>query len=129
MSDDDCPFDGGTIPTTPLSQHQPHRPTPAATTESVLDQIKHTPITSLGFGQFAKLKSGRDNYSAMKLPELRKSISEAELQFVSDTFTHDDKLQAACIRWMLRGLDRDKAARKIQVDLEISAKGTGKRAR
>jgi hypothetical protein len=122
MSDDECPFDGGVIPTVPLSERQRRVSADSANTESPLDRVKNSPMGSLSFSHFAKLKSGFDDYSAMKLPALQKAISEAEQRTVTEAFVDDEKSQAACIRWMLRGLDCAKAVRKIRVDLEISAK-------
>jgi hypothetical protein len=81
-----------------------------------------TPYESLSFGDFAKLKSGRDSFSGMKMPQLQDAISEIDRRSIVAAFTHNESSQASCFRWMLRGLDSKKAIRKVQTDLEISEK-------
>src|SRR6266496_1242971 len=119
---EECPFDG-VVPTSP-------RPlsvaTPSPKSESEMDRIANTPYESLSFKDFAKLKSGRDSFSRMKLLELQGAVSEMDWRLVVAAFMHDDAAQASCMRWMLRGLDCDKAIRKVQTDLEITDKAASK---
>ena len=84
----------------------------------LLSQVAHTPMASLKFHDFKNLKSGRDEFSRLKLPQLRERFSAADQEQVEDEF--DDKLAAQCYRWMLRGLPLDKAVRKVRTDLEVS---------
>jgi hypothetical protein len=122
---DDCPFDG----VVPVGRPEPRIAAPAPKSESALDRIINTRYESLGFGDFAKLKSGRDSFSGVKLPQLKDSVSEMDRNSIAEAFAHDESSQASCFRWMLRGLDSKKAIRKVQTDLEISEKAISKRKR
>jgi hypothetical protein len=84
----------------------------------LLSQIAQTPMASLKFHDFKNLKSGRDEFSRLKLPQLREPFSVADREQVEEAF--DDKLAAQCYRWMLRGLPLNKAIRKVRTDLEVS---------
>jgi hypothetical protein len=120
---DDCPFDG----VVPMVRPKPRIASPRPESESALDRICSTPCESLSFGDFAKLKSGRDSYSGMKLPQLQDAVSVMDQRSIIESFPQDESAQASCLRWMLRGLDCQKAIRKVQTDLEISERASGKR--
>jgi len=119
---DDCPFDG----VVPFSRPKQHVATPKPKSESTLDRIVSTPGKSLRFGDFAKLKSGRDSFSGMKLPQLQDAVSVMDQRSIAEAFPQVESAQASCLRWMLRGLDCQKAIRKVQTDLEISEKAISK---
>jgi hypothetical protein len=121
-NDDDCPFDG----VVPVSRPKQHLATPKSQSESALDRICNTPGKSLSFGDFAKLKSGRDSFSGMKLPQLQDAVSVMDQRSIVEAFPQVESAQASCLRWVLRGLDCDKAIRKVQTDLEISEKAISK---
>ena len=84
----------------------------------LLTQVAQAPMAALKFHDFKNLKSGRDEFSRLKLAQLRERFSAADREQVEEGF--DDKLAAQCYRWMLRGLPLDKAVRKVRVDLEVS---------
>jgi hypothetical protein len=106
---DDCPFDG----IVPVARPKPRVVAPPKM-ESALDRICSTPIESLSFGDFAKLKSGRDSYSGLKLPELQDSVSVLDQRLIAEIFPQGESAQSSCLRWMLRGLDCKKAIRKYR---------------
>ena len=60
------------------------------------------------------LRSGRDQYSNITLPELKllKPAESAELILLLE----DPSEQAAAIRWLLRGLDVERAVAKVILD-------------
>jgi hypothetical protein len=90
----------------------------------LLHQIATRPMDSLRFRDFARLKTGRDQYSRLRLPALREGQS-AETNAAIDAEFEDDKLRAVCFRWILRGLPLDKAIRKVKTDQEISDNARG----
>ena len=65
----------------------------------------------------------------MKLLELQAAVSEMQWRLVVAAFVNDEAARASCVRWMLRGLDTDKAIRKVNTDLEITEKAISKRRR
>jgi hypothetical protein len=109
---DEVPFD---IPPEALV---PSLPRSTRVEPDLLSQVAQTPMASLKFHDFKNLKSGRDEFSRLKLPQLRERFSAADQERIDEEF--DDKLAAQCYRWMLRGLPLDKAVRKVRVDLEVS---------
>lgn len=119
---DDCPFDG----VVPVSRPKQHVAIPKPKSDSALDRIISTPCESLSFGDFAKLKSGRDSFSEMKLPQLQDAVSVMDQRSIVEVFPQVESAQASCLRWMLRGLDCQRAIRKVQTDLEISEKAISK---
>jgi hypothetical protein len=119
---DDCPFDG----TVPRGRPKARRLALQSKIDPALDKIINAPCDSLNFGDFAKLKSGRDSFSGMKLPELQDSVSVMDQRSIVETFVQNESAQASCLRWMLRGLDCQKAIRKVQTDLEISERVTAR---
>jgi hypothetical protein len=122
-SDEDCPFDG----VVSTGFHTRPKPVPPPERQSDLQRICSTPIESLSFKDFLSLKSGRDSFSRVKLPELRTGVSEPDRVCIASAFATDDKAQASCLRWILRGLDAEKAIRKVQADIEIADKAIAKR--
>jgi hypothetical protein len=119
---DDCPFDG----MVPVGRAKPRVAGPQPKSESALERVILTPCESLSFGDFAKLKSGRDSFSGMKLPQLQDAVSVMNQHSIAEAFAQNESSQASCLRWILRGLDSEKAIRKVQTDLEISEKATAK---
>jgi ribonuclease HI len=87
-----------------------------------LDRIIAAPMEILSFKDFLHLKSGRDQFSTMKVADLRTSVSRSDCVTASSQFADDPKAEATCLRWILRGLPADKAIRKTQVDAEVAAK-------
>jgi hypothetical protein len=119
---DDCPFDG----VVPRGRPKPRTVAPQPKFELALDKIINVPCDSLNFGDFAKLKSGRDSFSKMKLLELQDAVSVMDRRSIAEVFVQNESAQASCLRWMLRGLDCEKAIRKVQTDLEITARATAR---
>ena len=119
---EDCPFDG----VVPATERLIRVATPLPKPESELDRIASAPPESLGFKDFAKLKSGRDSFSGMKLPQLQDALPVDDWPSVVAAFIQDESAKASCCRWILRGLDCDKAIRKVRTDMEISEKATAK---
>lgn len=83
-----------------------------------IERINGVPMDALKFTDFSELKSGRDQFSGMRLPRLIEQVSQEDWQAIQAEFGHDDD-RAMCLRWRLRGLDLDKAIRKVNTDLEI----------
>jgi hypothetical protein len=119
---DDCPFDG----VVPRDRPKPRTMAPQPEFELALDKTINVPYDSLNFGDFAKLKSGRDSFSRMKLPELQDAVSVMDRRSIAEVFVQNEPAQASCLRWMLRGLDCQKAIRKVQTDLEITERATAR---
>lgn len=76
------------------------------------------------FRDFAQLRSGRDRYSSMRLPDLEAAVSPAALACL---VALDETTRAKALRWVLRGLPADMAAHKVAVDAEVSANAAGGR--
>lgn len=73
------------------------------------------------FKDYLNLKSGgRDQYSAMKLENLKYLVSSDIIDKVLET-AFDEKYQAVTYRWVLRGLPVDMAIHKVKVDLEVTS--------
>ena len=81
---------------------------------------------SARFKDFAKLKSGRDEFTAKKLPTLKKLVNDEIKETIDRSFNGLDKYLAKVYRWHLRGLPIDLAIRKVKVDAEIEANVTGR---
>ncbi|HUY93581.1 MAG TPA: hypothetical protein VMV10_32940 [Pirellulales bacterium] len=90
-----------------------------------IDEINATPMDQLRFRDFLRLKAGRDTFSRLKLDALREMVSIIAVREAESAFD-DPKQQSVCLRWVLRGLDADKAVRKVKTDLEV---GENARAR
>lgn len=115
---DECPFEGE-LPTNPPLARVP-KPIPPS--QSELDRIISSPMESLSFKDFLQLKSGRDQFSAVKLADLKTAVSHSDCDSVSCEFAGDPKAEATCLRWIMRGLPVEKAIRKVKTDAEIAAK-------
>jgi hypothetical protein len=71
------------------------------------------------FRDFAALKSGRDQYSSVKIDDLTQKCGEQTTQQITKELT-DISMQLSAMRWNLRGLPVDMAIHKVKVDKEIS---------
>ena len=86
------------------------------------------------FRDFAALRSGRDRFSAMKLPDLETAagdaaVAETRRKMGSVPQADRDGEVAKVLRWVLRGLPVAMAVRKVEVDREVSvnAEKSGRR--
>lgn len=95
-----------------------HLPQPTTEYGSELERIAGEPIENLRFRDFARLKCGRDRYSAIRLPKLLEGQS---VETVASIAGFEDAEKAKVLRWCLRGLPLEKAIRKVNTDLEMSA--------
>ena len=80
-----------------------------------LIEIISTPMEQLRFRDFMGLRSGWDEFSRMKLPELRRLAYSDEIESAIE----GNADRASAYRWVLRGLPLDKAIRKVRTALEI----------
>lgn len=72
------------------------------------------------FKDFLKLKSGRDEWTRKKLPDLQASMQRYYPGLKAPaSFEGDLSLEASWSRWILRGLKPKLAERKILADLEV----------
>ena len=117
-TDDNCPFDGE-IPVARVSRKHL-----SAVPSNILDKIKTLPMDRLSFGDFAKLKSGRDEFSKIKFGALFAQMNGDDRKMISDAIAREAD-QAKAMRWVLRGLTAEKAIRKVKTDLQITAKVVG----
>jgi hypothetical protein len=83
-----------------------------------IDRINQTPMADLRFRDLCRLKSGWDEFSKMRLADLREAVGLDVITAVAATFPHDEGLQARCYRWVLRGLDVGKAICKVNMDVK-----------
>lgn len=90
-----------------------------------IDEINSTPMERLRFRHFLNLKSGRDVFSRYPLAKLRELVSVNALEEVRKL--EHEREQASCLRWVLRGLDLDKAIRKVKTDAEVTAQTIARR--
>ncbi len=89
--------------------------------EFLLSEIQYlnaTPMASLRFKHLRDLKVGRDNFSEIRIDTLRSMISRQHVDVIESTFANP-KYQVTCMRWVLRGLEIDKAIRKVSTDNEV----------
>ena len=114
---EECPFDGET----PIARPAKPPPKPVVQSQTEIERIANTPMGSISFKDFTSLKSGRDQFSKMKLDQLEAAIDGLEVSSLHAEFGDDLQAEASCIRWMLRGLPIDKAIRKIRTDAEVAA--------
>lgn len=110
---------GSTNPADTLSR-QAVREVTADESLSPLEIVVCTPMEGLRFRHFAALKSGRDEFTRIRLPKLKEEVPTDDVETVVAEFIEDEKRQASCLRWVLRGLPLDKAIRKVRVDAEIT---------
>lgn len=95
-----------------------HGAIPRRMATDALIHVLRTPMESLRFQDFMRLKvGGRDEFSGLGLDRLRQLVPD-HLK-VADAI-QDDAAIASCLRWMLRGLPLDKAIRKVRTDLEVA---------
>jgi ribonuclease HI len=94
---------------------------------SPLQVVCSTPADQLRFRDYARLKSGRDRYSKLRLADLAEMVDAEARRLVEAEFGEQD--QAKVYRWMLRGLPVAKAVSKVQVDLEIAENAIGRASR
>jgi hypothetical protein len=87
--------------------------------------INNAPMSRLRFRDFQSLKSGRDEFSRRGLVSLRASLPGEIVAQVAAAFPDSAELQERCLRWVLRGLQTDKAVRKVKTDAEVSANAAG----
>ena len=84
--------------------------------EDIIRRLNETPMEQLRFRDFAHLKSGHDAYSRMSLATLREGVSLADREILDAL--GDDAIKG--YRWLARGLDAERAVRKVKTDREIS---------
>lgn len=83
---------------------------------SSIDHLRYiieTPMGTLRFRDFARIKSGRDQYSRIPLSRLKTLVpvyAEA-----AEALVGGEKSLASCLRWMLRGLPVEKATLKVYI--------------
>jgi hypothetical protein len=93
---------------------------------SPLEYVVQAPMDALRFKHFVALKSGRDEFSRLRLSKLIELAGEDAAAIASE-YIDDDKSIAACLRWVLRGLPVEKAVRKVKTDLEVAENAKGAR--
>lgn len=82
------------------------------------EKVKSLPLGKLRHEDFAAIKSGRDEFSAMQKPKLIEAVEAQDYENICQALDKE-KYQLSALRWMLRGLSVDKAIRKVEVDREI----------
>jgi hypothetical protein len=87
---------------------------------AIISDLNRMPMEALRFRDFAKLKSGYVAYSRLKPDKVREEVGPEVRAEVEREFPNDQKSQTSVIRWYLRGLDFEKALRKVKTDLEIA---------
>jgi hypothetical protein len=83
-----------------------------------LDKLRSLPLEKLRREDFAAVKSGRDEFSAMRKAKLVEAVATQDYETIC-TPLEKEKYQLSALRWMLRGLSVEKAIRKVEVDREI----------
>ena len=78
------------------------------------------------FQDYVNLKSGRDEFTAKRLPGLEKLVSKEVKEAIAREWDGNDTYLAKVYRWCLRGLPPEMALRKIYTDAEMKEKATGK---
>lgn len=88
---------------------------------NLIEYINSTPMELLKFRDFKNLKVGsKDAYSKLGYDALIVKVPVAELKEIQEHLSGDVKAIEQCIRWILRGLNYNKAIRKVKTDLEIT---------
>ncbi len=105
----------------PISRAHRSRP------EDLMSLLNARDMEDLRFRDFAALKvpGGRDQWSMLRIGKLSEAIDDYE---VIDSLTEifpDSRPRASCYRWILRGLEVDRAVRKVKTDLEIGQNAKG----
>lgn len=67
------------------------------------------------FRYYLNLRSGRDDFSKLRLPQLEQMVSANDRATVADHFSNCPTYQATCLRWIVRGLAVGDAIRKVEV--------------
>ncbi len=102
-----------------------HRP-PARSPE-VRELIKRSLLGKARFQDFAKLRSGRDQYSRAAVDDLLDSLSIASVPRAISSLPDTDVRKA--LRWMCRGLPEGLAMRKVAVDAALTDRAREKSKR
>lgn len=72
------------------------------------------------FKDYLQLKTqGKDQFSSLKLLDLREMVGQKILDSISSC-QFDEKYEAICYRWYLRGLPIEMSIRKVKTDIEVS---------
>lgn len=77
--------------------------------------INASPMESLRYEDFRALRPGRDDVSRMRANEVMARISDEDRAAIEEA-VREPQYRLSAMRWMLRGLDLDKAIRKAQID-------------
>lgn len=73
------------------------------------------------FKDYLQLKTqGKDKFSSLKLLDLREIVGKKVVDYVLSC-QFDEKYEAICYRWYLRGLPIDMSIIKVKTDMEISS--------
>jgi hypothetical protein len=80
------------------------------------------------FKDYAQLRSGRDQFSSMKMDDLIANLDDdnSDVDAVMDGLDNE-KMQASALRWILRGLPVQMAIRKVKTDAELAENARGRR--
>lgn len=133
LSEEGSHYFGGELPDgTRKSSLPPIPKVQAEATESggVLNQVaellRKAQQGQARFADFARLRSGRDQWSSCKLSELREKAGEATAQALGG-YRLEPEQEAVALRWVQRGLPLELAVRKVRTDQEIREKKTKSR--
>jgi hypothetical protein len=88
--------------------------------------INFLEIKNPKFKDFAALRSGRDQFTKMDLHQLVKQIDDDYYKEIEQKLESSAE-KAKAIRWILRGLSKEHAIRKVWVDEEITRNRQQKR--
>ncbi len=92
---------------------------------SLADQINRLieSGTQARFKEFINLKSGRDEFTALKFTVLKERLPIAVVESIDSAMPDTDQSTLAKVyRWYLRGLPVDLAIQKVKIDREVSEK-------
>ena len=90
--------------------------------EREIDRINQIPVSELRYRDLMGLKSGWDKFSTMRLAELHEAVPPDVIAMVTNYLPDDQDLQARAHRWVLRGLEVERAIAKAHLDFVIGAK-------
>jgi hypothetical protein len=98
------------------------RPTPRRG-EWTIGDINNTPMEQLRTRVFVDLKSGHDRFSRMIGPALTDAVPTDDLARIREAFpaAADGKSAEVACRWLLRGLELEKAIWKARADQMVGA--------
>lgn len=97
---------------------------------AAIHRLNKQKMGKLKFKDFAALKTfGIDKFSRAKLEILLEALPPEAMQAVEAGFPEDDseKERISALRWMARGLEADRAIRKVKTDCEIRNNAIGAR--